>query len=91
MTQIYPDMHISVRPPGSPASPSRVASLDNFHPALANPSLISESLPEATRALYTQLKEEVASVPKPESAPGDDVRIIPLGTSSAVPSKYRNG
>lgn len=30
------------------------------------------------------------AVPKPRE-PGDDVVVVPLGTSSAIPSRYRNG
>ncbi|KZV65463.1 Metallo-hydrolase/oxidoreductase [Peniophora sp. CONT] len=77
-----------VRPPTSPESNADLVARDRFHPAVASGS--EWELPEDTRARYDEAIKAVEESQKPEPKPGDDLVIVPLGTSSAVPSRYRN-
>lgn len=78
-----------VRPPTSPELNADLVARDRFHPAIASGS--EWELPEDTRARYDEAIKAVEESKKPEPKPGDDLVIVPLGTSSAVPSRYRNG
>ncbi|VDB95582.1 unnamed protein product [Peniophora sp. CBMAI 1063] len=75
-----------------PAIPSELladlVARDRFHPAVASNS--EWELPEDTKARYDEAKKAVEDIMAPEPKPGDDLVIVPLGTSSAVPSRYRN-
>lgn len=67
---------------------------DRFHPAIQSPEDLS--LPFLTNKEFTEAKEAVARVsngsgPATEHLPGSNIVVTPLGTSSAVPTKYRNG
>lgn len=51
-------------------------------------------LPELTTKRFFEARQAVAEFSKGDlaaSKPGSDVVITPLGTSSACPTKYRNG
>ncbi|OBZ77397.1 hypothetical protein A0H81_02334 [Grifola frondosa] len=50
------------------------------------------SLPTKTMLMQANMSIDIRPPRSPvlEGEPGDDVIVIPLGTSSAVPSKYRN-
>jgi ribonuclease Z len=57
-------------------------------------SLVPISLPDLTMKRFSEAKQAVAEFSKngmTTSKPGFDVVITPLGTSSACPTKYRNG
>jgi ribonuclease Z len=52
------------------------------------------TLHDLTQKWFSEAKKAVADFSKgafPTSKPGYDVVITPLGTSSACPTKYRNG
>lgn len=51
-------------------------------------SLLKPKTIEAFHTVRQLVAEESSSR---SSQPGDDVTVTPLGTSSAMPSKYRNG
>jgi len=52
-------------------------------------------LPSSTRLSHDSAKHVVKDIlvehAKLAPKPGDDVVLVPLGTGSAVPSRYRNG
>ncbi|TRM58741.1 hypothetical protein BD626DRAFT_410082 [Schizophyllum amplum] len=87
------DTHLTMRPPGPPVRDPHA--LDRFHPVVE--ASVSTSTPveltPSTRAAF-ELARSVAAKRIAEGAlprlPGSDVTVLPLGTSSAVPSKYRN-
>ncbi|CCM00813.1 uncharacterized protein FIBRA_02855 [Fibroporia radiculosa] len=82
---------IEMRPPSEPRHDEQAQSYDHFHPAIEQipslnlPSAVFQSF-AAAKARVSRSSRAGASMPKP----GDDVEITPLGTSSALPSKYRN-
>lgn len=81
---------VDVRPPRPPAQAKLTENDDKFHPAATSPELLA--LPGPTLAAFATAREKgAAAVHGRPTRPGDDVTIIPLGTGSAVPSKYRNG
>ena len=83
---------IKIRPPAPPQEESSAEIGDRFHLVASSPN--SPPLGSRTMELFSQAKQHVEDhiqsgkmhVPK-----GADVKIIPLGTASAVPTKYRNG
>ncbi|KAL1738920.1 beta-lactamase-like protein, partial [Schizophyllum fasciatum] len=81
------DTHVTIRPPSPPKLDPYAQ--DKFHPVCQAPVELTPATREAfdqAQALVAQRIED-GSVP---GLPGADVTILPLGTSSAVPSKYRN-
>ena len=95
-------MHTGVRP----IIPPKVwDSGENFHPAAKELAAIHEvkgiefDKKILSPAAFEKFEEARAAVkatpvctnPPTRRANGDDVKVIPLGTSSALPSKYRNG
>ena len=82
-------LHMRVRPPTVPDLPADLVARDRFHPAVAFNS--EWELPEETKVRYDEARKAVDESMQPEPQPGDDLVIVPLGTSSAVPSRYRNG
>ena len=88
------NMLIDIRPPHPPRIDPLAEGTDQFHPAVTNPELLA--LPLSTAAAFATARERVsehqgaASDDRTRRA-GDDVVIVPLGTSSAAPTKYRNG
>lgn len=85
-------MLVGVRPLQPPIHDQIAEEYDKFHPVVTSPTPVS--LPPATLAAFSdaraRIKADQESHPEPQK-PGDDVVILPLGTSSALPSKYRNG
>ncbi|OCH93318.1 hypothetical protein OBBRIDRAFT_790349 [Obba rivulosa] len=82
---------VGIRPPVDPTIDPLSVEDDKFHPVVASGlplSLTSSSLEifaEAKRSVE-QRHADNAAPPKP----GDDVLLVPLGTSSSLPSKFRN-
>lgn len=81
--------HTSMRP----LTPPKIASceFDKFHEAVkADPS---DSLSPGMKAKFEEARAAVDTAQSSHSQelPGSDVTIIPFGTSSASPTKYRNG
>ncbi|KAI0058634.1 hypothetical protein BV25DRAFT_1212589 [Artomyces pyxidatus] len=83
-----------MRPRKPPAAEESIQNRDKFHPAVTSPDLLA--LPLATLGRFAEAQEQVQSILAErekvgkESRPGDDVVVVPLGTSSAVSSRYRN-
>lgn len=83
-----------MRPPAPPVQETFAEDVDLFHPAVSsqNPSL--RTLPTLTLQRFAEGKKitedhlNSGSVNIPNGA---DVGVIPLGTGSAIPTKYRNG
>lgn len=83
-----------MRPPAPPIHETPEEAGDLFHPAVSSedatlrtlPALTLERFAEAQKSVEEQLKSGGVVVPK-----GADVRVVPLGTGSAIPTKYRNG
>lgn len=82
---------VSMRPP-CPAAVEIDSGRDRFHPAIRSPELFE--LPPATLKCFDEARRRIemfiaaGNAPKP---PGGNVGILPLGTGSSLPSKYRNG
>ncbi|EGO29330.1 hypothetical protein SERLADRAFT_412876 [Serpula lacrymans var. lacrymans S7.9] len=82
---------VCIRPPRPPLHEKDTEHYDLFHPATSSSAPFS--LPELTMKRFAEAKSAIEdriannTVPK---QPGDDITILPLGTGSAVPSKYRN-
>ena len=83
-----------MRPPGPPVQETFAEGGDRFHPAFSPENASLRTLPSLTLERFADAKKNIeehvqaGNVPVPKGA---DVRVIPLGTGSAVPSKYRNG
>ena len=80
---------IELRPRKPPAIDSQTIKKDNFHPNVANPA--QDLLSPLLASVYEEAKVSVSTIAANLANIEEDVLIIPLGTSSATPSKYRNG
>lgn len=81
-----------IRPFHPPAYDKSMEEMDLFHPAAQ--SSIPLPLPDLTMKQFSEAKAAVAEYMNRGLAAGrlgSDVIVTPLGTSSAVPTKYRNG
>ncbi|KAH9940691.1 hypothetical protein B0H21DRAFT_572283 [Amylocystis lapponica] len=79
---------IDIRPPRAPVHDDLAQKSDHFHPAMASPAAFS--LPPPIAQSVARVREQVTHASTRPSRPGDDVVVVPLGTSSALPTKYRN-
>ncbi|KAF9454406.1 hypothetical protein P691DRAFT_717421 [Macrolepiota fuliginosa MF-IS2] len=75
----------SLRPPGPPQLDSSAPD-DRFHSAFTQP----QPLPEATAAAFEKAKEAISRRPVVHKETPSGVTVLPLGTGSAMPTKYRN-
>ena len=84
--------HHNVRPFRSPFHDKLAESKDTFHPAVrCSPAL---SLPDVILRRFSEAKSAATGYAECDlvsEKPGANVIISPLGTSSAIPTKYRNG
>ncbi len=83
---------IHLRPPTELIREDTVQDLDLFHPAVSAPTPIA--LPSITKDKYAEAQATVKAIESDASrtlCKGADIGVYPLGTGSAVPSKYRNG
>ncbi|KAF9220720.1 hypothetical protein BS17DRAFT_797508 [Gyrodon lividus] len=87
-TPMRTNLLINLHPPGPPAQNLDAERYDLFHPAVSSNSTLV--LPEPTRTRFAEAQAAVQSHGAPEGIPGKDVMICPLGTGSAMPSKFRN-
>lgn len=84
------NLHLDIRPPRPPKQNPSAEAADLFHPAITSPTPIT--LSPALLEQYDVAKREAAQALADRTGkPGDNVMIIPLGTGSAAPTKYRNG
>ena len=80
-------LHIDVRPAGPPTVPDES---NAFHDAITAQEGVE--LSEDIIAAFEKAKASaVTAVNGREFRPGDDVVVVPLGTGSACPARYRNG
>jgi ribonuclease Z len=83
-----------MRLPAAPVQETFAEGGDRFHPAVSSqnsnlqtlPTLTLERFADAQKDVEEQLSTGSVKIPK-----GADVGVIPLGTGSAIPTKYRNG
>ncbi|KAH0834911.1 beta-lactamase-like protein [Lanmaoa asiatica] len=87
VTAMQKNMLIHLHPPCPPALDPDAGKGDLFHPAVSSSSPLV--LPESTRSSFVGAQSYVAHAASEEIC-GGDVTICPLGTNSAMPSKYRN-
>jgi ribonuclease Z len=92
-TPMQSNSYVDIRPPRLVSIDPVLTEKDKFHPAIAAetpPSLAPvtiEKFTKAQNAVATHLAELDGNVPKA----GDELIVIPLGTNSAISSRYRNG
>ena len=81
---------VDIRPPAPPVPQTLEDLSDPFHTAVTSdgPLDIEAGTLKRFREAQTSVKETQHST---EDVPGRDVTIFPLGTGSALPTKYRNG
>ncbi|KAG8216533.1 hypothetical protein J3R82DRAFT_6675 [Butyriboletus roseoflavus] len=87
VTAMQKNMLINLHPPRAPLLDLDARKGDLFHPTVSSSSPLI--LPESTRSSFADARSYVAHT-KSEEICGGDVTICPLGTNSAMPSKYRN-
>ena len=80
-----------VRPMHDPRLLSGAEADDRFHRAIRSPE--DFLLPDLTNVEFSEAREAVTKLSNSfwPVTPGSDIVVTPLGTSSAVPTKYRNG
>ena len=88
---MQPNSYVDIRPPRRVLVDPMLEEKDKFHPALAADMLPELSL--VTREKFTEAQVAINSLAKPDDVPdaGDELVVIPLGTSSAITTRYRNG
>jgi ribonuclease Z len=89
---MQPNSHVDIRPPGRVLLDPILEGKDRFHPAMA-----AEMLPELSLVTKEKFKEAKSIInnrlAEDDGVPdaGDELVVIPLGTNSAISSRYRNG
>lgn len=82
------NLHVPLRPSG-PLQSDNFTLNDPFHSALSGSPL--QTLPDTTTKTFEEAKETVLRHPPAETQQPSNVKILPLGTGSSIPTKYRNG
>jgi ribonuclease Z len=85
---------IQIRPPAPPVQETFAEGGDLFHPAVSLQNAELQSLPTLTLERFADAKKNIedhlengnVNIPN-----GANVGVVPLGTGSAIPTKYRNG
>jgi ribonuclease Z len=88
------NLMVQMRPPAPLVHETLAEGGDLFHPAISSQNTSLRTLPKLTLERFADAKKRVedhlnngsVNIPK-----GADVGVIPLGTGSAIPTKYRNG
>ena len=85
------NLYMNMRPPAPPIIENLPGDGDRFHPAVKKSS--SLDLSPLTSEKFAAARLNVANaIEKGIDVPeGAGVGVLPLGTGSALPSKYRNG
>jgi ribonuclease Z len=91
-----PNLRMGIRPHSKPIKDHHADEKDLFHPLLKNKSAsgdIPVNLPQETVAKFDDARSKVEVLKEgmndASKRPGDDIVIVPLGTGSAVPGRYR--
>ncbi|TCD68735.1 hypothetical protein EIP91_009881 [Steccherinum ochraceum] len=82
---------VDVRPARAPALDEAIAKYDRFHPVAAGDTALV--IPEDVKKAFEEAQAVATGLPvKLLDSPSatENALVIPLGTSSALPSKYRN-
>ena len=87
---LQPNSYVDVRPPRRVLVDPILEEKDKFHPAMAAKMPLELSL--VTRQKFAEAKH-IINNRLDDGVPdaGDELVVIPLGTSSAISSRYRNG
>lgn len=89
---MQPNSHVDIRPPRHVIVDPILEEKDKFHPAMA--AEIPPELSLVTREKFRKAKSIVNTrLEKLDDVPtaGDELVVVPLGTNSAISSRYRNG
>jgi ribonuclease Z len=90
---IKPNSYVDVRPPRRVSVDPISEEKDKFHPAIA--AEVPPDLPLATNEKFSETKSiisnHLAALDNGVPNAGDELVVIPLGTNSAISSRYRNG
>lgn len=88
---LSPNILTEMRPTKPPKLNPLAEEIDSFHSGVSQST--PPELPASTLEKFTQAQGLVETFKTKERIlqAGDSVTIIPLGTSSALPTKYRNG
>ena len=85
--------YVDIRPPRRVTVDPVLGEKDRFHPAMAAELPLELSL--ATKEKFTEAKgivrNHLAKLDDALPNPGDELVVVPLGTNSAISSRYRNG
>jgi ribonuclease Z len=89
---IQSNSYVDVRPPRRVLVDPILEEKDKFHPAMA--AEVLPELPLATNEKFAETKSIISNrLATLDDLPnaGDELVVIPLGTNSALSSRYRNG
>jgi ribonuclease Z len=90
---MQPNSYVDVRPPRRVLVDPILEERDKFHPTVA--AEVLPELPLATNDKFAETKSiisnRLATLDNDVPNAGDEVVVIPLGTNSAISSRYRNG
>ena len=93
-----PNLRVGIRPHFKPTKEASAEAKDLFHPLLANQTETGEiqvELPQETIDKFRDAREQVAvlgnAMTDAPKRPGEDIVVVPLGTGSAIPGRYRTG
>jgi ribonuclease Z len=90
---MQPNSYVDVRPQRPVIIDPLLREKDKFHPAMAAKTPIEltvateSKFTDAKSIVDTRLAELDGSIPRA----GDELVVVPLGTNSAISSRYRNG
>ena len=88
-----PNSYVDIRPPRRVIVDPISKETDRFHPAMA--AEVLPELPMATNEKFAETKSiisnRLATLDNEVPNVGDELVVIPLGTNSAISSRYRNG
>jgi len=82
------NLHVPLRPSGLVRSDNFTLN-DRFHPALSGSTF--QPLSDTTIKAFEEAKETVSRHPPAGMQQPLNVKILPLGTGSSIPTRYRNG
>jgi len=90
---VQPNSYVDIRPPRRVLVDPILEEKDRFHPAIS--AKVLPELPLATNKKFTETKSiinnRLAVLDNGVPNAGDELVVIPLGTNSAISSRYRNG
>lgn len=86
---MQPHSHVDIRPPRRVLVDPILEEKDKFHPAMA--ANVGPELSLVTKEKFMEAKNTLEKQDGGVPDAGDELVVIPLGTSSAISSRYRNG